>query len=165
MRIGIVADTHIPKRARFLPAALIEGLRGVHMILHAGDLTTAEVLDNLTDIAPVHAVGGNNDSTDLILRLDNQKIISAGGFHIGLVHGHEGVGRTTPDRALRTFADQKVDCVVFGHSHLPYCQVHGGILVFNPGSPTDRRRAPFPSFGLLEVTSTGLQGRLIELGR
>lgn len=165
VRIGVLADTHIPRRARVLPPAVVDGLAGVDLILHAGDLTDPAVLNELTQIAPVHAVAGNNDSPELSQVLGRQKVVLAGEWRIGLVHGHEGPGRTTLERALGAFSGPAVDCVVFGHSHMPHHARHGAVLAFNPGSPTDRRRSPRFSYGILAITTAGIDSRLVYFDR
>lgn len=118
------------------------------MILHAGDITTPIVLEELERYAPVVAVAGNNDDADLSNRLPPRAIVPVGGFRIGLVHG-DGTRGTTFSRAAAAFASGEVDCVVFGHSHQPLVLREGGVLYFNPGSPTDRRRQPRFSYGWL----------------
>lgn len=165
MRIGVVADTHIPGRARALPAGLLEGLQRVDLILHAGDICIGAVLEELAAVAPVVAVAGNNDPPDLARTLGWQQVVSAGGRRIGLVHGHRGKGATTPQRALNAFSSAAVDCVVFGHSHIPYLELHEGVLAFNPGSPTDRRRRPTFSYGILHIGPDAIRGELRYLTR
>ncbi|HHV54956.1 MAG TPA: metallophosphoesterase family protein [Firmicutes bacterium] len=166
MRIGVISDTHVPVRARVLPGAVFEVLAGVDLILHAGDLVTLDVLDELAAIAPVMAVHGNVDRPEVIERLpavlrvevgaDGSVKVNTTGSQpngkpliIGLVHGHDGAGRTTPERAASHFPDAGV--VVFGHSHQPLNEWREGRLFFNPGSATDPRRAPWPSVGVIEV--------------
>ncbi|BFH66462.1 phosphoesterase [Paenibacillus dendritiformis] len=151
MRIGIVSDTHMPHRGQKLPRALIKGLRGVDLILHAGDWTSASVIPMFESLAPVDSVAGNNDGADIVKRFGRRKIIEAGGIRIGLVHG-DGAGRsTTKDVAFHTFRNQGVDIIVFGHSHIPHVEEREGILLFNPGSPTDKRSQPKYSYGLLDI--------------
>ncbi|HHT25690.1 MAG TPA: metallophosphoesterase family protein [Firmicutes bacterium] len=158
MRIGVVSDTHIPARARSLPAQLFTGLMGVDMILHAGDLVDMQVLTELAVLAPVYAVHGNVDPIEIKRRLPRTRIVEAGAFRIGLVHGH-GPGGNTPQRALQTFND--VHCVVFGHSHQALCERRGEVLLFNPGSPTDKRWSEKHSYGILTVTDAGNTGEII----
>lgn len=160
MRIGVVADTHIPGRARSLPEGLLQGLAGADLILHAGDICIPDVLDRLAELAPVVAVAGNNDPPALAAALGHRRVVEAGNRRIGLTHGHLGPGRSTVERALRAFGETAVDCVVFGHSHIPYERVHGGVLAFNPGSPTDRRRRPTFSYGMLLIGPDGIQAEL-----
>lgn len=152
MRIGVVSDTHIPLRAKQLPAALFNILDGVDLLLHAGDLVEGKVLDELRILAPVEAVAGNMDPLYLVLLLGRKKVLEVAGYRIGLIHGDLGSDRhKTPLRAHEAFAEDNVHCVVFGHSHQPYCREEKGVLLFNPGSPTDRRREPYPSCGLLTI--------------
>ncbi len=148
MIIGAISDTHIPDKARGLPDALIEGLRRVDMILHAGDLTTTETLDYLRTLAPVYAVFGNVDDGEVKTVLPRSREIEAGAFRIGLIHG-DGASFTTIERARRAF--DGVDCIVFGHSHSPIVEEYRSTLMVNPGSPTDRRREPRPSYAIIKV--------------
>ncbi|MBU5442834.1 metallophosphoesterase family protein [Paenibacillus sp. MSJ-34] len=150
MLIGVVSDTHMPHKAKALPKALIEGLTGTELIIHAGDWTSPDVIAMLERFAPVESVAGNNDGTDIVRRFGRKRIVEAGGKRIGIVHG-DGYGRSTPDNAFQAFAGQHVDAIVFGHSHVPYKDVRDGILMFNPGSPTDKRFQQKYSFGLLRV--------------
>jgi len=154
-RIGVLADTHIPSRSKQLPEALLRAFDGVDLILHAGDILTPEVLTSLGAMAPTVAVAGNNDPQDLALALGTQKELLLNGYRIGLTHGHIGEGKSTVERALSHF--HGADCVVFGHSHLPYCAWHSDTLAFNPGSPTDRRLSPRKSFGFIYLEPEGLR--------
>lgn len=166
--IGVIADTHVPKRARSLPPQVLQGLAGCDLILHAGDIQSPPVLDELAAIAPVRAVAGNNEPPDLAAQLGFARMLAFGAWRVGLVHGHiepaPRVGyprpRDTLGRALASFTG--VDCVVFGHSHIPVCRTVEGVLAFNPGSPTDwRRNSPGPSYGLLRVTEQGLAAEIV----
>lgn len=150
MRIGVVSDTHMSAAGARLPKALAEGLSGVDLILHAGDWTSPVVADLLERIAPVEGVAGNNDGEDIVRRFGRRKIIRADGLLIGIVHG-DGWGKTTEKRAFDAFAGEPVGAVVFGHSHTPHLEWINGVLLFNPGSPWDRRRQPRYSFGILDV--------------
>ncbi|MBS3897253.1 MAG: metallophosphoesterase [Dethiobacter sp.] len=155
MRIGVISDTHIPARARLLPSELFTLFDGVDLVLHAGDLVEESVLQELAAIAPVEAVAGNMDSWELHNRLGRKKILELAGYRIGLIHGDSGNDRSkTPQRVLQSFKQDSVDCIIFGHSHQPYHQTIQGILLFNPGSPTDRRRESRHSCGLLTVGET-----------
>jgi len=152
MRIGVVSDTHIPGRAKNLPKALIQGLQGVDLILHAGDWVDLSVVEALAKIAPVEGVVGNNDGEAMRKRFGKKKILSLGKFRLGITHG-DGARKTTEFRAWETFSKDKVDVIIFGHSHIPLQRTHSGILIFNPGSPTDKRRQPKYSYGILELGS------------
>lgn len=164
LTIGVLADTHMPSRARELPFPVTNGLRHVDLILHAGDFTTREALERVRRIGPpLLAVRGNTDLPDVQRALPIQRIIEVGPWRIGLVHGDGGTGATTPERARRTF--KEVQCVIFGHSHQPMNEQVDGVLLFNPGSPTDRRTAPSFSYGLLHVTDEGVTGEIIRFQR
>lgn len=154
MRIGLVSDTHLPRFGRQLPAPLVHGLTeaGVSLILHAGDLTAPEVAAWFEAIAPFDAVAGNNDPPELWARYGRCKVLTVAGVRIGMVHG-DGTGGSTRERAIAAFADAPVDVVLYGHSHIPYCERHGTLWVVNPGSPSDKRRQPRYSYGLLEIVN------------
>jgi uncharacterized protein len=150
---GVVSDTHLPRFGDQLPAALVRGLRktGVDAIVHCGDLVDALAIDLLSELAPVIAVAGNNDGKKLHKLLGERAVIEADGVRIGVTHGHSGRGRTTADRAFNTFADAHVDAILFGHSHIPYRTRRDGVLLFNPGSPTDKRLNPLYSYGIVRI--------------
>lgn len=158
MRIGVVADTHMPGRGRELPAELVRGLAGVDLIVHAGDWTTPAVADMLERIAPVEGVAGNNDGGDIVLRFGLRKLLTLAGRRIGVVHG-DGTATSTELRAWAAFRGMQPDVVIFGHSHVPLLQHYQGTLLFNPGSPTDKRRQPHYSYGLLTLSDNGIEAR------
>lgn len=147
MKVGILADTHI-RGWRTLPGFVWDALDGADMILHAGDIMTENVLEDLETIAPVVAVQGNGD---WLLDLPTKEIVTCGKITIGITHGHLGKGGNTPERAYSMFAHDNVDIVVFGHSHIPFKSAHGGVMLFNPGSPTERRGQPHFSLGILTI--------------
>jgi putative phosphoesterase len=124
------------------------------LILHCGDLTTLDATAALERIAPVEAVAGNNDGADIVRTFGRRKIVRAGNWQIGMVHG-DGARGTTLGRALAAFEGEMLDAIVFGHSHIPYLECHDGTWVVNPGSITDKRRQPRFSFAVLEPDSKG----------
>lgn len=150
MILGVLSDTHIHHKAKKLPKEILTAFRRVDHILHAGDILNLQVLEELRNLAPVHAVAGNVDPPGIHKILGRKKVLSFSGFSIGLIHG-DGPGGSTPDRAFKAFQNEKVDCIVFGHSHIPYIEERDGILLFNPGSPTDRRWQPRFSYGILKL--------------
>lgn len=152
MRIGLVSDTHMPRFSKALPDALREGLvgQGVGLILHLGDFTVPAVADLFERIAPLDAVAGNNDGEEIRRRFGRRKILCIEGLRIGMTHG-DGARRSTLERALDAFSGEAVDVILFGHSHVPYCEKHGDTWLINPGSPTDKRRNPRYSWGVLDI--------------
>lgn len=148
MRIAVLSDTHL-RVGSSLPRFVWENLTQIDMIIHAGDLTHMGVIEELACIAPVRAVRGNCDGWDV--SLPYRDLIECDGLRIGLIHGNGGRGKSTPERAYAAFEDTSVDLIVFGHSHMPFMEWRNGILMFNPGSPTDKRREPQYSFGLLDI--------------
>lgn len=151
MKIVVISDTHLPKRKKGLPTRLLVELKDVELIIHAGDWQTIDVYHELQSYARVEGVYGNVDDLELLGLLPSKKIIKAGGFTIGITHGH-GKGKTTEKRAIAAFEEEKVDCIIYGHSHIPVKRFEGDILIFNPGSPTDKRRQKFFSFGVIHLS-------------
>lgn len=149
MKILVLADTHIPDRAKKLPQVILEEAKKVDLIIHAGDLIDISVLNELKKINKVKAVAGNMDSSEVLKILPHKEIIAAGKFKIGLTHG-EGAMNQLVEMAKNTFKE-KLDCIIFGHSHHPFSDFVEGTLMFNPGSVSDKIFAPFNSYGILEV--------------
>ncbi|WP_434512623.1 metallophosphoesterase family protein [Desulfitobacterium sp. AusDCA] len=152
MLIGIISDTHL-RCGQTLPAKAWEELSKVDLILHAGDITNQNLLDDLSSLAKVEAVQGNCDGWELN-GLPEKKILECEGKRIGLTHGAYGKGKNTPERAFLAFEKGTVDAIVFGHSHSPFLEWREGILLFNPGSATDKRRELKYSMGLLKIESS-----------
>ena len=156
MLVAIVADTHLPRGRRRLPDACLEQLRRAELILHAGDFVSACALAELETLGPpIAAVHGNVDSEDVQQRLPETRVVEVAGARIGMVHD-AGPARARLGRMRRRFPD--ADAVVFGHSHIPLHEQHeDGFQLFNPGSPTDRRRQPRHTMGLARVEDGGLR--------
>ncbi|HEX5713996.1 MAG TPA: metallophosphoesterase family protein [Solirubrobacterales bacterium] len=145
--IAVIADTHMPKGRRRLPERCVELLGEAEAAIHVGDFTAASALAELEALCPVvHAVHGNVDEPALRQRLPETLELAPGGRSLALVHD-AGPARGRLARLRRRFPS--ADAVVFGHSHLPLHEREGGFQIFNPGSPTERRRAPRASMGLL----------------
>ena len=151
-RIGVVSDTHFPRFGRALPDALERGLRRarVERILHLGDMTDLLAVPLFEAIAPFDAVAGNNDGAAIRERFGRKKIVTVEDVRIGMVHG-DGKRGTTQQRAVDAFAGEDVDVILFGHSHRPVVTRNHGVLVANPGSPTDKRLNPLYSYAVLTV--------------
>ncbi|WP_182881097.1 metallophosphoesterase family protein [Microbispora sp. H10949] len=155
MKVVVLADTHAPRRWKSCPPAVARHLRGADLILHAGDVCTAEVLVELSAYAPVRAVLGNNDGPDVAAWGAPETLeLDLGGLRVGMIHDSgQAIGRTA--RMRRRFPG--ADLVVYGHSHIPMDLTGDGVRVFNPGSPTDRRRQPHGTIGLLDIAGGELR--------
>ncbi len=162
--VGVLSDTHIPVVAPRLPRDIIEIFKreGVSLILHAGDMVVPSVVEDLLEVAPVRAVAGNMDKPSVQDEWPLKDIVQVEDVKIGLIHGW-GPPHDLASRVLDAFAQEDVDCVVFGHSHLPYKQREGDVLLFNPGTPTDTRFSSSKSLGILEVEGGEVRGRHIFL--
>jgi putative phosphoesterase len=146
MLIAIVADTHMPRGARTLPEACVERLRAAELIVHAGDISTAAVLAELRSLGPpVLAVHGNVDEPALVGSLPTELEVELDGVHLAMTHD-TGAAKGRIARLRRRFP--RADAVVFGHSHIPLHEADGEFQIFNPGSPTERRRQPTHTMGL-----------------
>ncbi|EWG09783.1 phosphodiesterase, MJ0936 family protein [Cytobacillus firmus DS1] len=151
IRILILSDTHMPKKSKQLPGVLLNEMNGCDLMIHAGDWQSIELYHELKECAPVEGVYGNTDSDELRAILKGKILLEIEGYKIGVVHGH-GRGLTTEKRCIEAFDDEEVDAIIFGHSHIPVKKLHNEVILFNPGSPTDKRRQPNYSFGILEIT-------------
>jgi uncharacterized protein len=163
MVIAVISDTHLPRGARRLPAACVERIAAADLLLHAGDLMTLETLRELEAIGPpLAAVHGNVDSAQLQRLLPAERIVEADGARIAMVHdAGPRVGRLT---RMRERFGGRAEALVFGHSHLPLHEQHpDGFQIFNPGSPTERRRAPAHTMGIAMVCAGCLRFELVEL--
>ena len=157
--IVVLADTHIRRgSARRLPPAVYAALREADLVLHAGDVLTAAVLEELAGFAPTLAVLGNND-TELVGRLPEQRVFAVDGLQVAMVHD-SGTRKGREARLRRRFPT--ADLVVFGHSHIPIdASGLDGQRLFNPGSPTERRSQPVHTFGRLRIDDGHLVGHEI----
>ena len=158
--IGVVADTHVfAQGARRLPPEVPDlfARLSAGLILHAGDVNTAPVLRDLERVAPTLAVQGNNDDLDLRTSLPTIIHFVVGRLSFVLLHGHDA---RTARTAARRFAGQ-AECVIYGHSHIPKIEVVDGTILFNPGSPTDRRWQPHFGVGLIRVTADRIDPELV----
>jgi uncharacterized protein len=151
MKLAVLSDTHAPRFWKSCPPRVAAHLEGVDVILHAGDVCTPDVLDELSAWAPVHAVRGNNDGPDVAAwGAPDVAQLELGGVAIAMIHD-SGAAAGRARRLRRMFPEAAV--VVFGHSHIPLNEVHDGQRIFNPGSPTDRRRQPRGTMGLIEISA------------
>ena len=156
--IALIGDTHLPRGARRLPDACLRLLEAADLILHVGDFTSAAVLEDLRAVGPVEAVHGNMDDAALREALPARRIVEADGLRIGLVHD-PGPRHGRPERLRAAFPG--CDVVAYGHTHVPEAVTDDGVSIVNPGSPTERRRAPSHTMAVIR------SGRpeLVELDR
>jgi putative phosphoesterase len=159
--VVVLADTHIRRgSSRRLPDPVYTHLEAADLVLHAGDILVADVLDELAGFAPVHAVLGNNDG-ELVGVLPETRLLDVDGVRIGMVHD-SGPAKGRAARLRRRFPDAGV--VVFGHSHIPWDQEGlDGQVLFNPGSPTERRSQPHRTVGTLDLDAGRVLRRRIEV--
>ncbi|MCV7410153.1 phosphodiesterase [Mycobacterium florentinum] len=145
MRLLLIADTHVPKRARDLPAKVWDEVARADVVIHAGDWIAVELLDQLESrAARLVACWGNNDGPQLRARLPERADVTLAGVHFTVVH-ETGASSGREARMSRLYPDS--DVLVFGHSHIPWdTTTTTGLRLLNPGSPTDRRRQPFCSY-------------------
>ena len=162
VRLAIIGDTHMPRGQRALPAACVERLRAADAILHTGDLVALEVLELLESFGPpVHAVHGNVDDVEVARRLPAVAVVEAEGARIVMTHDAGPADRRLT-RLRRRFPD--ADAVVFGHSHIPLHETgEDGFQIFNPGSPTERRRSPRHTMGIGTAEAGRLTFELVPL--
>ncbi|MFF4345740.1 metallophosphoesterase family protein [Streptomyces sp. NPDC001530] len=158
MRLLLMSDTHLPKRAKELPAQLLAELPLADVVIHAGDWVDTATLDLLEDRShTVIGVYGNNDGPALRARLPEVARAELGGLRFGVVH-ETGAAQSREHRCAERFPD--LDVLVFGHSHIPWdTTTPTGLRLLNPGSPTDRRRQPHCTY----MTATVADGRLTEV--
>jgi putative phosphoesterase len=161
VEIAIISDTHMPRGRRRLPEECVARLRAADLIVHAGDLSALSVLHDLQELAEVVAVHGNVDDTAVRAVLPATATVDAAGARIAVVHD-AGPARGRLARLRALFPD--AEAVVFGHSHIPLHEREpDGFQIFNPGSPTERRRAPARTMGLARVHAGAVRFELIEL--
>lgn len=161
-RVVVLSDTHVRRGgSRRLPDTAYAELGSADLVLHAGDVVCADLLDELAGFAPVYAVLGNNDLDPGLSYLPHTRVVEVEGVRVGMVHD-SGPAAGRAGRMRRLFPD--ADVVVFGHSHIPWNEPGlDGQLLFNPGSPTDRRSQPAHTLGILSVHATTLSAHILPL--
>ena len=159
--VAVIANTHLPRGSRRLPPACVERLRSADLILHAGDLVSLAFLEELRGLGPpVEAVHGNVDEPAVREALPSELRVEVGGVTIGLVHvPGQSLGRH--ERLVQRFPG--CGAVVYGHTHVPECERRGRVWMLNPGSPTERRRAPTHTMLMLEIAGHSIRPELIRL--
>lgn len=159
MKIAVISDTH----SLLLPQKLLEVLNSVDLIIHAGDVCDLETLKTLQKIKEVKAVHGNMCDAQLKKKLPLKEYLEYEGVRIGVTHGHVGDTRDAMTNAAQQFKDEKVNIIIFGHSHHAFNKKIDNILFFNPGSPNDVVKARFFSYGLIEIHNGKFQASIIKL--
>lgn len=167
IRIGLIADTHIPRDAKSLPPHVEYAFRGVDLILHAGDIYVPDVLDELETVAPVLACEGNGDRYfPEDRRVKRSQVLNVAGMDIGLTHWIGGFDslQCPLEKMVERLFGQHVDIVVSGDTHVAMIEKHNGILLVNPGSPTvPEGRFELGTVALLEITGGSAQARIVHL--
>ena len=160
LRLALIADTHLPRGARRLPDRCLEVLRAADLIVHAGDFSHPSVLADLRELGPVAAVQGNVDVPELRRELPETISLELENVVLGVIHD-AGPSKGRLERLRARFPDAQA--VVFGHSHMPLHEERDGFQIFNPGSPTERRRAPHRSMGEASVRGARIEFDLLPL--
>jgi putative phosphoesterase len=159
MKVGVLSDTHVPTVMRALPPVIFDLFKEVDLIMHAGDIVELSVLDELRILAPVEAVAGNMDDAEAHLHLPHKKVLTLGRFTVGLIHGKFKID--VQKEMIRKEFD-RVDLIIYGHSHTPFWGKVGDVHFLNPGSPTDKRYAPYNSVAILEIGDE-LNARIVRI--
>ncbi len=159
--VAVISDTHMPRGGRRLPEPFVERIAAADLLIHAGDFMTVEVLRDLESIGPpLVGVHGNVDTAELRRLLPAERVVAVEQARIALIHD-AGPAAGRLERMRRRFGGA-ADAVVFGHSHLPlHERSEDGFQIFNPGSPTERRRAPAHTMGMAEVSGGKIDFSLI----
>jgi uncharacterized protein len=158
--VAVIADTHLPRGARALSRECRHRLEAADVILHAGDVVAASVLDDLEALGPVEAVCGNMDEPALRESLPERRVVEVGGARIAMVH-IPGSRAGREERLVSWFPG--CDAIVYGHTHVPQVEQHHGVWILNPGSPTERRSAAQRSMLELTVEAGHIEPKLIAL--
>jgi putative phosphoesterase len=159
--IAVIADTHLPRGSRRLPDACVRRIQGADLLIHLGDFSTLTAYEEIAALGPkLVAVHGNVDDGEVTRLLPERAEFDAGGAHLALIH-NAGPARGRLGRMRKLFPE--ADAVLFGHSHMPLHEKEDGFQIFNPGSPTERRRAPSHTMGIATVAGGRVRLRLIEL--
>ncbi|MDQ3985320.1 MAG: metallophosphatase family protein [Actinomycetota bacterium] len=161
MKVVVLADTHTRGFSRALPMGAWPYIETADHILHAGDVVDPALLTELKAFAPVTVVMGNSDALDIRdWGATDEVEIDLGGVRVAMLHD-SGLSKGRRERMRKLFPDARV--VVFGHSHMPFNEDTDGLLLFNPGSPTWKRKAPFPSMGILWIEDGDVEGEIFPV--
>ena len=158
MKIGVVSDTH----SLLIPPEVINALNKMDMIIHSGDFCARQDVETFRQLKDFKGVYGNMDGADVRKLLPRREVFEVEGVAIGIFHG-EGPKAAILETVRNAFKDRKLDVVVFGHSHQAFNETIDGTLYFNPGSPNDMCYAPYRSYGILEIDSGKVTGKIVKL--
>ena len=156
--VGVVSDTH----SLNIPDQLIQDFKKVDLIIHAGDFGLFEDYEFFQKLKETRAVYGNVDDSELCQKLPAREIFQLGGVSIGIIHGY-GARGSVLEFVINEFKKDKVDAVIFGHSHKALNKKINGVLYFNPGSPNDIVSAPYCSYGILKINKEKVVGKIIKV--
>ncbi|MFL5871562.1 MAG: metallophosphoesterase family protein [Solirubrobacterales bacterium] len=163
MIVAVTGDTHLPRGSRRLPQECVERIANADLVIHTGDFSRLEAYEEIAAIGPrLVAVHGNVDDAELRAMLPERTVIEVEGARIGVIHD-AGPRRGRLARMKRAFPD--TDAVIFGHSHLPLLESAAGFQIFNPGSPTERRRAPERTMGIAAIDGGAVRFEHVALTR
>ena len=160
MKVGIISDTHISKKIDSIDRLIEDYFYDVDTIIHVGDFNSSEVIKRIKSKKKFIGVYGNNDSKDIRNILPIKDIIKIEGYKVGLFHGH-GSGKNTLDRAYDEFKDDKVDIIIFGHSHQPIIRTRNKVLMINPGSPMKKLKERWYSYVLLQLNKKKIEAKMV----
>ncbi|MFZ5595493.1 MAG: metallophosphoesterase family protein [Bacillota bacterium] len=163
MKIAVISDTHFRDNEKWLPPEVVNDLREADLIVHCGDFEAYSAYRRMLELGQLVAVYGNMDTSGVKEALPDLVVFEAAGHKIGVTHG-SGAPSGIEDRVAAQFRE-KVDIILFGHSHQPRNEYINGVLFFNPGSPTDRIFAPYNSYGIIELTDSGINAEIIRLDK
>ena len=150
MKIGVISDTHIPIKCEHIPEAVLRAFKDVDMIVHAGDMIDLIAIDELKQVcANIIAVSGNMDPEKISKKFPVKKIFDVLGFKIGLMHGY-GAPLDLIKVLQDAFKFDRLDIIIFGHSHKSMNEIIDGVLFFNPGSATDHLSGA-TTYGMLDI--------------
>lgn len=161
-RIVVVSDTHMPHMADHLPVEFIRDLEKSDLCIHAGDVVEEKVLDIIAQHCPVKTVAGNMDSSQIQKKYPQKLILEIEGFKIGISHG-SGSATDLCSRVLESFANDKIDICVYGHSHKVHDELISGVNCLNPGSLCDYLYAEFNSYAVLELSANNYKCDIIKI--
>lgn len=161
MRITVISDTHLNGPGQWIPRPVEDSIIDTGYFVHCGDFASVYAYEKMNALARMEAVCGNMDPPAVRQVLPAKTVFNVAGYKVGVIHGF-GSPRGIENRVAQQF-QKKVDVILFGHSHRPFHEIINGVLLFNPGSPTDKRFAPYCSFGLIEFGAKGINAKICEL--